>query len=254
MDKATKDEIKLIFDDLLAEMGLALSLNAEDIAYMTASTTLKEIAKMRQTEYTKAFADGITDKIVKEYNAGIKRGGSWCVQPIYEDLGNGTTRCTTKRVFVPWLDDFNETMRKNVMDVFIEGEKAGRYPLDMAKDIRGYFENTKHRAVTAARTESQKIAQTARIDSYKKSKVKYVQYVTAGDELVRPSHEARNGKVYPISKAPWIGEYNCRCILTEADFYVEEEGAPVEKDDAVIIPNNRLEESNEIQEETEGGK
>ena len=254
MDKATKDEIKSIFDDLKDEMGLALSLNAEDIAYMTASTTLKEIAKMRQTEYTKAFADGITDKIVKDYNDGIKKGGSWCVQPVYEDLGNGTTRCTTKRVFVPWLDDFNETMRKNAMDVFIEGEKAGRYPLDMAKDISGYFENTKHRAVTAARTESQKIAQTARIESYIKSDVKYMQYITAGDELVRPTHEARDRKVYPIAKAPWIGEYNCRCSLTEADFLVEEEGYPVEADDAVIIPNNRLEESNEIQEASEGGK
>jgi len=240
MDKATKDEIKLIFDDLKDEMGLALSLNAEDIAYMTASTTLKEIAKMRQTEYTKAFADGITDKIVKEYNAGIARGGSVCVEPVYTDLGNGYVRCSTKRRFVPWLDDLSKEQQAEVLRIFIEGERDGVPPLDMAESVKTYFDGTRHRSVTAARTESQKIAQTARIDSYKKSKVKYVQYITAGDEKVRPEHAARNGKVYPISKAPDIGEYQCRCILTEADFYVEEGGAKVEKDDSVIVSKEAL--------------
>ena len=67
---------------------------------------------MRQTEYTKAFADGVTDDIVKNYKAGIKRGGSYCVEPIYEDLGNGIVKCSTKRTFIPWLDDFSDEMRE----------------------------------------------------------------------------------------------------------------------------------------------
>ena len=47
---------------------------------------------------------------------------------------------------------------------------------------------------------------------------------------------ARNTKngmavIYPgIDKAPFIGEYQCRCILTEADYAVEEEGAKVEEE------------------------
>lgn len=240
MDNKTKKEIQTIFDDWKTEVGLALTLNAEDIAYMSASSTLNEIAAMRQTQYTKAFADGVTDDIVKAYEAGIKKGGSMCANPVYEDIGGGMVRCTTKREFVPWLDDFAEEQRTEVMRIFIEGERAGVYPLDMAEDIREYFEGTKHRAVTAARTESQKIAQDARIESYKKSKVKYVQYITAGDENVRPEHEARNMKIYPINKAPDIGEYNCRCILTEADFTVEEEGAEVEKDDSIILSKEEL--------------
>lgn len=240
MDKKTERQIKSIFDEWQTAVGLALTLNAEDISYITASTTLKEISRMRRTEYTKAVADGITDKITKAYTAGIKRGGSNCVEAVYHDLGNGFVRCTTERKFIPWLSDFADEQREEVMRIFIEGERAGVYPLDMAKQLEDYFAGTKHRAVTAARTESQKIAQDARIESYIKSNVKYMQYITAGDEKVRPEHAERNGKVYPINKAPFIGEYNCRCILTEADFIVEEEGYPVEPDDSIILSKEVL--------------
>jgi len=70
--------------------------------------------------------------------------------------------------------------------------------------------------------------------------VKYVEYITAGDERVRPEHEQRDGKIYPIDKAPFIGEYQCRCILTEADYAVEEEGAKVEEDDGIIMSKEAL--------------
>lgn len=240
MDKQTKTEIQTILDDWIKSVGLALSVNAEDIAYMSATSTLKEISAMRRTQNTKAKVDGITDAIVKEYNAGIKRGGSWCVEPVYEDLGNGFVKCTTKQRFVPWLNDFADEHREEVMRIFIEGEREGVYPLEMAKQLEEFFEGTKHRAQTAARTESQKIAQTARIEGYKASKVKSVQYITAADDNVRPSHAARHLKIYPLNKAPWIGEYQCRCILTEADFAVEEAGAPVEKDDSVILAKNEV--------------
>jgi SPP1 gp7 family putative phage head morphogenesis protein len=240
MDKETTGKITKIFDDLEKAMGLSLAINAEDIASITAQSTAEYLSKMHRTEYTKAFVDGITDKITKDYKDGIQKGGSWCINPVYEDIGGGKVRATTRAEFVPWLDDFNAENRKTVMDIFIDGEKGGVYPLDMADQIKGHFENTHHRAQVAARTESQKIAQDARIQGYKKSNVKYVEYITAGDERVRPEHEQRDGKIYPIDKAPFIGEYQCRCILTEADYAVEEEGAKVEEDDGIIMSKEAL--------------
>jgi uncharacterized protein with gpF-like domain len=71
--------------------------------------------------------------------------------------------------------------------------------------------------------------------SYRESGTKYVQYITAGDELVRPDHAARNGKIYKLKDAPYLGEYNCRCNLTAADFTVLAEGAPVEPSGAVVV-------------------
>lgn len=236
VSKKTEGQIKLILDDLQEAVGLSLIVASEDVT----RSTLELISEMQRTPYTKAFVDGVTESQVKDYTAGVKRGGSWCVEPVYEDIGGGSVKASTRRVFVTWLDDMNKEHTEEILKIFAEGEKAGVYPLDQAKMIEEYFDGTRHRAQTAARTESQKIAQDARIEGYKKSNVKYVQYITAQDEKVRPEHEARDMKVYPVNKAPEIGEYNCRCILTEADFLVEEEGYSVEKDDSVIISKEAL--------------
>jgi len=63
---------------------------------------------------------------------------------------------------------------------------------------------------------------------------KYVQYVTAGDDAVRPEHEMRNGKIYRIENAPFMGEYNCRCTLVPADYLVKN-GAKYNTSDAEYI-------------------
>ena len=238
--KEIEDQVKAVFADWQEATGLALVLNAEDVASLTALSTLEEIGTMQRTEFTKAFVDGVTDDIVKGYKSGITNGGSWCVEPVYEDIGGGMVKCTTRARFVPWLDDMSKEHTSAILDIFGEGEKAGVYPLDQARDVSSYFEGTRHRSVVAARTESQKIAQDARIQGYEQSGVKYLQYITAGDEKVRPTHVARNGKIYPIKKAPYIGEYQCRCILTEADYVVEEEGAKVEEDDSIILSKEAL--------------
>ena len=64
---------------------------------------------------------------------------------------------------------------------------------------------------------------------------KYVQYVSAGDDKVRPEHEMRNGKIYRIENAPFMGEYNCRCTLVPADYLVKN-GAEYNTSDAEYIP------------------
>ena len=228
-------EIRKIFDTWESETAAALTAQTGEIADLAAREVLQDLSRGQRTRYTKAVVDGITDKIVNDYKEGMTRGGSVCVDAIYRDIGGGKIRATTKAQFIPWLNDFKEEQIKTIGDMFIEGQRQGVYPLDMVKDLREYFDGTYHRAVTAARTEAQKIRTTARMDSYRKSGIKYVQYITAEDDRVRPEHAARNGKVYPIDKAPLLGEYNCRCILTDADYLVEEEGAPVQESEAEII-------------------
>ena len=62
----------------------------------------------------------------------------------------------------------------------------------------------------------------------------YVQYITAGDDRVRPEHEMRNGKIYRHADAPYIGEYNCRCLLAPADYLVRH-GAEVTDSQAEFL-------------------
>ena len=89
--------------------------------------------------------------------------------------------------------------------------------------------------MTAARTEASKIRNDARSASFEESGVQYVEYVTAGDELVRPEHAARNGKIYEHKNSPMMGEINCRCLLTPADYKVNRKGAKVTESDAEYL-------------------
>jgi SPP1 gp7 family putative phage head morphogenesis protein len=236
-----EEDIIKVFTWWQAKSSAILTAQAEEIARLTAGTILDDMDKMKRTKYTKAFVDGVTDDITKDYTKYMKKGGSICVEPKYVKISPGKVRATTEARFIPWLNDFKEEQVKSVLDLMAEGQKAGVYPLDVAKQLEGYFDGTKHRAVTAARTEAQKIRTTARMDGYRKSNVKYVQCITAGDEEVRPEHAMRNEKIYPLEKAPLLGEYNCRCILTEADFAVEELGMPVTESEAEIIDISEVE-------------
>jgi SPP1 gp7 family putative phage head morphogenesis protein len=240
-DKEIEDQVKTIFTSWQDDVSLALIAQAEEIARLTAGTILDDMDKMERTKYTKAFVDGITDNIAKDYKKYIKSGGTICVEPKYVKVSPGKVRATTEARFVPWLNDFKDEQVKEIVTMFSDAQQKGVYPLDLVDDLEKYFAGTRHRAVTAARTEAQKIRTTARMDGYRKSNVKYVQYITAGDERVRPEHAMRDGKIYPLEKAPILGEYNCRCILTEADFAVEELGMPVTESEAEIIDISEVE-------------
>ncbi len=229
-----------VVEERKREIQRTLITQAENIVPITVKATAAYLSESKRTKFTKAVADGITREIVKEYTKNVKKGGTMCVERVLTSAGNGKVRVTTRQVFVPWLDDMAKEQQKELINLFGEAERLGIHPREQAKLIESYFEGTRHRAVTAARTEAQKLRSDARMLSYQKSGVKYVQYITAGDEKVRPEHAARDGKIYPINKAPWLGEYQCRCILTEADFAVEELGMKVTKNEAEIIPKEDI--------------
>ncbi len=229
-----------VVEERKREIQRTLITQAENIVPITVKATAAYLSESKRTKFTKAVADGITREIVKEYTKNVKKGGTMCVERVLTSTEDGKVRATTRQVFVPWLDDMAKEQQKELISLFGEAERLGIHPHEQAKLIDSYFEGTRHRAVVAARTEAQKLRSDARMQSYQKSGVKYVQYITAGDEKVRPEHAARDGKIYPINKAPWLGEYNCRCILTEADFAVEELGMKVTKSEAEIIPEEDI--------------
>lgn len=185
--------------------------------------------------YTVASARGITDKIVSDYTRNILNGGTDCIERVLALQPNGMYKTTTRQTFVPWLADMSLRDTSNIITLIGEAEQAGVHPRQIAREIEEYFEGTKHNAMTAARTEASKIRNDARSASFEESGVQYVEYVTAGDELVRPEHAARNGKIYEHRNAPYIGEYNCRCLLVPADYKVNRKGAQVTESDAEYL-------------------
>jgi len=235
-----EDRIIEIFQLQQDAIGATLTAQAREIAALTVPGVLAEIAAARKTEFTVQVMEGITDKIVQNYTKEILKGGTMCVEKVVTPVGGGKVSVTTKQVFVPWLADMTERDSTAILQFFADAEAAGVHPRNQAEMIREYFEGTKHNAVTAARTEAQKLRTDARMASYRESGTKYVQYITAGDELVRPDHAARNGKIYKLKDAPYLGEYNCRCNLTAADFTVLAEGAPVEPSGAVVVDDEGM--------------
>ena len=232
---APADRITDIFADRQDAISATLAAQAEEIAAVTVPSVLQQLAPMQRTEFTRAVVDGITDTIISDYKAPLLRGGTICIEPVIEDIGGGMVKVTTKQKFIPWLNDMSKRDADAIADIFAEGTKTGMHPTQQARLIKDYFESTKHNAVTAARTEAQKLHTDAKMVTYRGAGVRYMQYVTAGDDRVRPDHADRDGRIYRIQDAPYLGEPNCRCDLIDADFAVEERGMPVEEDGGVIV-------------------
>ncbi len=207
----------------------------ESATGMSVIAAQEELAILARNKYTIAVADGITDRIIAEYAEDLLAGGTKCIERVLEETPSGMFRATTRRKFVPWLDDMTEKETTDIVRLIGDAEQAGMHPRNIAERLGGYFEGTAHNAMTAARTEAAKIRNDARAETMVKNGVQYVQYQTANDELVRPEHAMRDGKIYRHEDAPWMGEYNCRCVLSPADYMVEEKGARVEESQAEYL-------------------
>lgn len=236
MDKEQREQIRKVIKDSAKVLG---GIYAESAAQMEELASREFAAQMRALGYAEFDYEKHAGNVLKSYIANIEKGGTNCIERVIQPLGNGLARVSTRRTFVPWLKDFQKEEADEIIRLIGESEKAGVHPKDLARKLNEYFEGTKHRAVNAARTEAQKIRSDVRSARFEEQGVLYVEYITAGDDRVRPEHEARDGKIYRHDDAPWLGEYQCRCLLAPADYKVRM-GAQVEPDDSVIIPESEL--------------
>ena len=52
-----------------------------------------------------------------------------------------------------------------------------------------------------------------RVETFKENKIKYVRWITQGDEKVCSECKERNGKIYPVDNIPAKPHYRCRCWI-----------------------------------------
>ena len=239
------DEQRKLIEEVLADrqeaIAAALIEEAETLVPVAVQSTLGELRRMGADEFARQIVDGIAKEQVAAYRAQVAKGGTDIIERIVKDLGDGRASVTTRRTFKPWLSDMATRDQEEILRIIGEGQRDGMHPHQIARELRGYFDGTAHNAVTAARTEAQKIRTDARVATYLKTGVHYLEYISALLETTRPEHAARHGKIYPIDKAPWLGEPNCLCTLIDADYRVEEEGAAVEESDSITLTLEELE-------------
>ena len=240
----TDEQWKLI-EEVLADrqeaIAAALIEEAETLVPVAVQSTLGELRRMVADKFTRQIVEGITKEQVAAYRAQVAKGGTDIIERVVTALGDGRVSITTRRTFKPWLSDMASRDQEEILRIIGEGQRGGMHPRQIARELRGYFDGTEHNAVTAARTEAQKLRTDARVATYLKTGVHYLEYIAVDDGKARPDHLARDGKIYPIDKAPWLGEPNCRCTLIDADYRVEEEGAGVEESDSITLTPEELE-------------
>ncbi len=238
------DEQQKLIEEVLADrqeaIAAALIEEAETLVPVAVDSTLGELRRRTADKFTRQIVAGITKEQVAAYRAQVAKGGTDIIERVVTALGDGRVSITTRRTFKPWLSDMASRDQEEILRIIGEGQRDGMHPYQIARELRGYFDGTAHNAVTAARTEAQKIRTDARVATYRETGVRHLEYIAVGDDKTRPEHAARDGKIYPIEKAPWLGEPNCRCTLVDADYKVDEKGARVEKNDAIVITEEEL--------------
>lgn len=238
------DEQRKLIEEVLADrqeaIAAALIEEAETLVPVAVDSTLGELRRRTADKFTRQIVAGITKEQVAAYRAQVAKGGTDIIERVVTALGDGRVSITTRRTFKPWLSDMASRDQEEILRIIGEGQRGGMHPRQIARELRGYFDGTAHNAVTAARTEAQKIRTDARVATYRETGVRHLEYIAVGDDKTRPEHAARDGKIYPIEKAPWLGEPNCRCTLVDADYKVDEKGARVEKNDAIVITEEEL--------------
>lgn len=119
-----------------------------------------------------------------------------------------------------------DTIERQLREQLTDGIQSGESVTELAGRLRSVFNMASSRALTIARTELVGAANQASLLSMSEAKVLKVQWVTAGDELVRETHVAqdgdavetghvfKNGLTYPGEQTGDPSEsINCRCTL-----------------------------------------
>lgn len=87
-------------------------------------------------------------------------------------------------------------------------------------DLQKYaFNAGDHMARLFARDQMQRFNKAVTIATFENARVTKVKWVTCGDQRVRDSHKALNGRIFDIDKIPpEKDDYNCRCGLVPVEW------------------------------------
>lgn len=115
------------------------------------------------------------------------------------------------------IKGLTEKVRGKMKERLGAGMIAGKSEAEIATDLSLVSDKSLYNLRTIARTETKRVYDGIAMESYKEAGVEMVEYVTAGDDRVRPSHSSLNGQRWPINSPnvprDILSEPNCRCIL-----------------------------------------
>ena len=105
---------------------------------------------------------------------------------------------------------------ERVSGIVERGLQEGKTYSDIAKEMQKSFGITRRRATLIARDQTKKL--NSSLTKLRQQEIGVTEYIwqTSGDERVRPTHAANDGKKFRWDKPPKTGhpgdEVNCRCV------------------------------------------
>lgn len=180
------------------------------------------VANINWGEQDKALKEKVMPYLLAALKAGVDFGkefvGAKEVKDLEARLSSYLVMNTEK------ITRVNDTVKKQISDTLAEGIKSGESVMQLADRIRDVYNMASGRAVTIARTETAGAVNAGSFIYYEEIGIPKKQWLTAGDEFVRESHQLlegetvrlserySNGLRYPGDKDGDAAEViNCRC-------------------------------------------
>lgn len=122
----------------------------------------------------------------------------------YVDGVLGEYNPVTGYLYYPEADRKRSRLAEALITAVLVGARA-----DYHKELRK-FANLWH---TQTLQYGETMVDKTRVNTFKKNGIKYVRWITQGDEKVCEECKERNGKIYPVDKIPAKPHYRCRCWI-----------------------------------------
>lgn len=122
----------------------------------------------------------------------------------YVDGVLGEYNPVTGYLYYPEADRKRSRLAEALITAVLVGARA-----DYHKELKK-FANLWH---TQTLQYGETMVDKTRVKTFEKNGIKYVRWITQGDEKVCTECKERNGKIYPIGKIPTKPHYRCRCWL-----------------------------------------
>ena len=145
-----EDQIEEILKLRQEAIAAALIEEAESLVPTAIITTYNELSKLKNRSPNRSLTGSPNSR--SSHRAQVERGGTVLSNELSQ-TGAAGSQSHQKR-FKPWLDDMTARDREEAASSV---SQHSMHPRRIAEQLETYFENTNHNAVTAARTEGQKI-------------------------------------------------------------------------------------------------
>jgi len=222
------DEQRKAIEEVLADrqeaIAAALIEEAETLVPVAVDSTLGELRRRTADKFTRQIVAGITKEQVAAYRAQVAKAGP--ISSSAWSRPSATAGLHHHPAHVQALAQRHGHSDQEGILRIISDWAARRHASAPDRPgtpglLRRHGAQRCHRRPHGAQNSDRRPGCDLPEDG-----VHYLEYIAVGDDVTRPEHLARDGKIYPIDKARGSGNRTAGVSLIDADYRVEKKPPP----------------------------